>query len=322
MSITSAFGRNSTAAEVIAGHDLGGKTALVTGASSGIGIETARALLSANAEVILAVRDSTKGEKVARELRASTGNSRVHVLPLDLGSLAAVRQAAAEFYRHWSKLDLLINNAGIMATPLSYTPDGYEQQFGTNYLGHFLLTALLLPALEKAAPARVVIVSSGLHSVSDIDFEDINFRQRPYDKDVAYAQSKTASILFAVALTNHYASRGVTANALTPGVIRTGLQKFLSQEEQRALGWIDEKGNPVNTTLRWKTPEQGAATSVWVGVAPELEGIGGRYFENCNELEPGAPTQAGSRGLKPYAVDPGNAERLWTLSEEMVGWHE
>lgn len=308
MTITSPFNAQSTAAEVIAGHDLSGKTALVTGASSGVGIETARALLQAGAEVILAVRNREKGESVARELRIATKNAQAHVLEIDLGSLASVRQAAEQFNKRWPKLDLLINNAGILAMQQSYTPEGFELHFGTNHLGHYLLTCLLLPSLLVAAPARVVVLSSSGHRRSDIHFDDINYRQRPYDGWEAYGQSKTANALFAVGLTRYYGSRGITANAVHPGAIFGGMIQHLSQEALRASGWIDEQGH-WTSFMNWKTPEQGAATSIWAAVGQELEGIGGRYLEDCHEATP----------YQPYALDPKRAERLWTLSQEMVG---
>src|SRR5579884_1147393 len=309
MPITSSFTAHSSAEEVIAGHDLSGKTVLVTGASSGIGVETARALLSAQAEVILAVRDREKGEQVAQELQAATGNQQAHVLTVDLGALASVRQAAEQFHARWSKLHVLINNAGIMATPQRYTPDGFELQFGTNHLGHYLLTLLLLPALQAAAPARVVVLSSSGHRFSDIHFDDINYRERPYEKWEAYGQSKTADALFAVGLMQHYGEQGITANAVNPGGIRTGLQQHLSREDLLARGWIDEQGNWLITS--WKSPQQGAATSVWAAVGKELEGIGGRYLEDCNEATPAADFAhvATGHGYLPYALDPDHAER-------------
>jgi NAD(P)-dependent dehydrogenase (short-subunit alcohol dehydrogenase family) len=320
MTITSPFKSQSTALEVIAGHDLGGRTVLVTGASSGLGIETARALLSAQAEVILAVRDTAKGERVAQDLRAATKNERAHVLAIDLGSLASIRQAAEQFHAQWSQLHILINNAGIMATPLSYTPDGFELQLGTNHLGHYLLTRLLLPALLAAAPARVVVLSSSAHRRSDMHFEDLNYQHRPYDKWEAYGQSKTANALFAVGLTRHFGSQGITANAVNPGGTHTGLQDQLSREDLLALGWIDQQGHD---TSHFKTPEQGAATSIWAAVGHELEGIGGRYLENCQEATPydsrGERAGIPFHGYMPYALDPDRAERLWTVSQELVG---
>jgi NAD(P)-dependent dehydrogenase (short-subunit alcohol dehydrogenase family) len=315
MTITSPFHAHSTAAEVIAGHDLAGKTALVTGANSGLGLATTRALLSANAEVILAVRDTAKGKRVAQELRATTGNQKTHILPLDLGSLSGVRQAAEQFLTHWSKLDLLINNAGIMATPQGYTLDGFEQQFGTNHLGHYLLTRLLLPALQAAAPARVIVLSSGRHRQSAVHFDDIHYHHRPYDKWEAYGQSKTANALFAVGLTQHFGTDGITANVVSPGGVQTGLMRHLTLEEMHTLGFIDDANH---FAPRFKTPEQGAATSVWAAVGPELEGIGSRYLEDCQELAAYDP-KANPRGYMPYALDRDRAEQLWKLSQELVG---
>jgi NAD(P)-dependent dehydrogenase (short-subunit alcohol dehydrogenase family) len=288
------------------------------GASSGLGIETARALLSAHAEVILAVRDTAKGERVAQQLRVATRNAQAHVLSLDLGSLASIRQAAEQFRARWSKLDLLINNAGIMATSQGSTPDGFEQQFGTNHLGHSLLTALLLPALQAAAPARVIVLSSSAHRRSDIDFDDIHYRHRLYDKWEAYGQSKTANALFAVGLTRHVGNQGITVNAINPGAIRTSLQQHLSPEDLLALGWIDEEGHQTHL-LNWKTPEQGAATSVWAAVGQELEGIGGRYLEDCQEAAPLEPETPRGHGYLPYALAPDHAERLWNISRDLVG---
>ncbi len=315
MPITSPFNARSTALEVVAGHDLTDKTVLITGANSGIGFETARALLSAGAEVILAVRDPQKGEEVAQRLRSTTENANAHVLTLDLSSLQTVKTAAEQFLNRWSRLHILINNAGVMATPQSYTVDGFERQFGTNHLGHFLLAQLLLPALRAAAPARVVALSSSGHRRSDVHFDDIQYRTRPYDKWEAYGQSKTANALFSVGFTHRFAAEGITANAVHPGGIHTELQRYVSQEEWRALGWVDEHGN-VNPAF--KTPEQGASTSVWAAIGKELDGIGGLYLEDCQEshlFDPAHPLT----GYRPYALDPEHAERLWTISEKLVG---
>lgn len=315
MPITSPFGYRSTALEVVAGHDLGGKTALITGGSSGIGVETARALLSAGAEVILAVRDTQKGQGVAQELRQSTGNSKAHVIELNLSSLESGRRAAEHVLSRWPRLDILINNAGVMATPFEHTADGFEMQFGTNHLGHFLFTVLLMPALRAGAPSRVVALSSIGHRRSDVHFDDLNYKVRPYEKWEAYGQSKTANALFAVGLTQLYGSEGITANAVHPGGINTGLQKYIPEDEQRAMGWVDEHGkvNPL-----FKTVEQGAATSVWAAVGKELDGVGGLYLEDCQEALPSDPARPYS-GYMPYARDPQHAERLWKVSEELVG---
>src|SRR5215831_18578962 len=316
MTITSPFNAQSTALEVIAGHGLGGRTALVTGASSGLGIETAHALLSARAEVILAVRDTARGERVAGDLRAATKNERAHVLAIDLGSLVSVRQAAEQFHARWSQLHVLVTNAGIMATPHSYTPDGFELQFGTNHLGHYLLTRLLLPALLAAAPTRVVVLSSSAHRRSDMHFDDLNYQHRPYDKWEAYGQSKTANALFAVGLSRHFGSQGITANAVNPGGTHTGLQEQLSRDDLLALGWIDQEGQD---TSNFKTPAQGAATTIWAAVGHDLEGIGGRYLENCQEAAPYDPHRESVgmpfHGYLPSALDPDRAERLWTVSQ-------
>lgn len=314
MSITSPYNAKSTALEVVAGHDLSHKTVLITGAASGIGLETARALLTVGAEVVLAVRNVEKGEEVVQTLRKTTGNARVHLLEINLDSLQSVRLAAQHFLSQWTKLHILIDNAGVMATPQEYTVDGFERQFGTNHLGHFLLAQLLLPALQAGTPARVIALSSSGHRRSDIHFEDIQYQSRPYDKWEAYGQSKTADALFAVGLTQHFANEGITANAVHPGGIHTELQRYIPQEEWQALGWVDAQGN-INPMF--KTPEQGAATSVWAAVGTELDGIGGLYLEDCNESSPFDPAKP-YMGYKPYALDPERAQRLWTVSQELV----
>ncbi len=312
--IQSSFGARSTASEVVAGHDLSGKTILITGASSGIGYEAVRALLSAHAEVIIAARDLAKGEQAVQALQTAYPESRVHFLPLDLGSLASVRQTVEHFFAQWNTLDVLINNAAIAATPLGYTPDGFEQQFATNFLGHFLLAQLLLPALRNAAPARVVSLTSGTHRLSDIHFDDIQYQHRPYDKWEAYAQSKTADALLAVALTRHGRALGITANAVNPGGVLTGLQQHLTAEERRAR-YYDEAGNLLPS---FKTPEQGASTTVWASVTPALEGIGGLYLEDCHQGVPYNPEISTLTGYMPYALNADHAEQLWTIAEKLV----
>jgi NAD(P)-dependent dehydrogenase (short-subunit alcohol dehydrogenase family) len=313
--IQSSFGARSTASEVVAGHDLSGKTILITGGNAGIGYETARALLSAHAEVILAGRSQAKGERAVQALHTAYPESLVHFLPLDLGELSSVRQTVEHFFAHWNQLHVLINNAGIAAAPLSYTVDGFEQQFATNFLGHFLLTKLLLPALRNAAPARVVSLTSGTHRASDIHFDDIQYQHRPYDKWEAYGQSKTADALLAVALTRHEGSQGITANAVNPGGVRTGLQEqYLTPEEIRAR-YYDAEGNLLSS---FKTPEQGAATTVWASVASELEGIGGLYLEDCHQAIPYDPEISTLAGYLPYALNADHAEQLWTIAEQLV----
>jgi NAD(P)-dependent dehydrogenase (short-subunit alcohol dehydrogenase family) len=308
------FGAHSTALEVIAGHDLHGREAIVTGGASGIGVETVRALATAGARVVLAARNREQAESVVATLRAETGSNAIVFEPLDLASLDSVRAFAARYQDTGRPLHILINNAGVMATPQSYTADGLEMQFGTNHIGHFALTVGLLAALRAAGTARVVELTSIGHRRSDVDFDDLNFRTRPYDPWIAYGQSKTANALFAVALTERYASDGITANSVMPGGILTGLQKHMTREQQIALGWFDESGAP---NPRFKSTAQGAATSIWAAVAPELEGIGGKYLEDCALARPWTSDQPMS-GYLPYAVDPDRARRLWSVSEEII----
>ena len=316
MPITSSFHARSTAIEVVTGHDLSGKTVLLTGANSGIGFETARALLSAHAEVIMAVRDRAKGETAAKALQETNPDIQIHILALNLSSLASVRQAAEQFLARWTKLDLLINNAGIMATPLGYTVDGFEQQFATNYLGHYLLTCLLLPALQKAAPARIVSLTSRAHQLSDIHFDDIQYQHRPYNKWEAYGQAKTADALLAVALTRHFSSQGITANAVSPGSIRTGLQQNLTYEEMRTL-WdgMTKRATSSRSLKRLSRVHQQLYGPV---SDSELEGIGGLYLADCNESLPVEPGAQDNKGYMPYALNPDHAEQLWTLSQNLV----
>lgn len=314
--IKSPLAPRADAADLLKDTDLTGQTAVVTGAASGLGVETVRALLGAGARVIMPVRDTARGEEVARELAQATGNSDVHVLHLDLSSLASVRQAASEILALAPQIRMLINNAGVMATPHGQTADGFETQFGTNHLGHFQLTRLLMPALLAAAPARVVALSSSAHRLSDIRWDDPNFQTTPYDPWQAYGQSKTANALFAVELNRRYAEQGVTANAVHPGGIMTGLQKHMPEGEAQRRGWIDENGVP---NPAFKTPAQGAATSIWAATAPELDGVGGLFLEDLQQstpLDEASPSPL--FGYKPHALDADSARRLWTLSEQMI----
>jgi NAD(P)-dependent dehydrogenase (short-subunit alcohol dehydrogenase family) len=299
------FDAQTTASEVVAGIDLSGRRVIVTGGASGIGIETARALAAAGAEVTLAVRNLDAGERVAADIVASTGNRHVLVAPLDLADRASV----ASFASGWDgPLDILVNNAGVMASPESRTPEGWELQFATNHLGHFALTIGLHGPLAAAGRARVVSVSSSAHLRSPVVFEDIHFLLRAYDPWDAYGQSKTANVLFAVEATRRWASDGITVNALMPGAIRTNLQRYVTDEDIERIR--AQMGNAEES--RWKTPEQGAATSVLVATSPLLEGVGGRYFEDCNEA---GPHQPGTRsGVARYALDPEAATRLWQVS--------
>lgn len=308
------FGPKSSALEVIAGHDLHGKNAIVTGGASGIGVETVRALASAGAHVTLAARNQAAADEVAADIRATTGSYSVEVANLDLASLHSVRAFVAGYLANQRPLHILINNAGVMATPFSHTAEGFEMQFGTNHIGHFALATGLLPTLKAAGTARVVSLSSIGHRRSDIVFDDINFERRPYDPWSAYGQSKTANALFAVALTQHHAADGITCNAVMPGGIMTGLQKHMSDDEKRALGWIDENGVP---NPRFKSTAQGAATSIYAAVSPDLEGKGGLYLEDCAVAKPWSQ-ESPFTGVLPYAQDPQSAERLWQLSKELI----
>ncbi|MFA7439368.1 MAG: SDR family NAD(P)-dependent oxidoreductase [Sphingomonadaceae bacterium] len=312
--VTSGFDRESTAMDVVAGHDLSGRNAIVTGGSSGIGIETARALASAGADVTLAVRDLAGGESVAREINAAIGSERVHAARLDLSSLASVRAFAAA----WGErpLSLLINNAGIMACPFSHTEDGFEMQFGTNHLGHFLLAHLLSPALQRGAPSRVVALSSSAHLYSDVHYDDIDYTARAYDPFQAYGQSKTANALFAVEFDRRYRDRGIRAFSVMPGVINTGLARHLNPGDlEKMLAPSADDPRPYF----FKNTGQGAATSVWAAVGPELDGHGGLYLENCAEALPFGPDLPRGEGVKSWALDPKSAARLWEISEARVG---
>jgi NAD(P)-dependent dehydrogenase (short-subunit alcohol dehydrogenase family) len=314
--ITSPFGAFTPAREVVAGHDLSSRSAIVTGAATGIGVETARALAEVGAAVTLAVRNVAAGEAIAAEINQTAKGAKAKVLPLDLSNLASVRA----FAQAWGEapLHILINNAGVMACPQSYTADDLEMQIGTNHFGHALLTLLLAPALVKAAEAgrtaRVVQLSSIGHRRSNINWDDPNYRTRAYDKWEAYGQSKTANALFAVGFHKRFKDQGVTANAVMPGGIMTPLQRHLPREEMIAFGWMDEAGNVAQG---FKTTEQGASTSVWAAVGRELEGVGGLYLENCAQAEPG--TGAGPTGVYPWALDPEGADRLWSITRDTVG---
>ncbi|MEV5750232.1 SDR family NAD(P)-dependent oxidoreductase [Actinoallomurus sp. NPDC052308] len=306
--ITTPFTAESTAAEVVAGIDLTGRRAIVTGGASGIGVETARALAGAGAEVTLAVRNEEAGRRTADDIIGTTGNKQVLVAPLDLADRASV----AAFVAAWDgPLHILVNNAGVMASPEMRTPEGWELQFATNHLGHFALATGLHGALAAAGGARVVSVSSRAHLNSPVVFEDIHFRERPYDPWLAYGQSKTANVLFAVEAAKRWPGDGITVNAVMPGAIRSNLQRYLTDEElERMLARMGGDGPS------WKTPEQGAATSVLVATSPLLDGVGGRYFEDCQEAEPSVPGIR--RGVAAYAVAPEAAERLWQVSVDTL----
>lgn len=299
---------------MVSGHDLTGKTALVTGASSGLGLATARALVHAGASVVLPTRDRERGVDTRRVIRASHPQGSVELADLDLADLTSVRDFCVSFLDTHETLDILINNAAVMATPHERTADGFELQFGTNHLGHFALGVGLLPALLASGAARVVALSSIGHRRSPVIFDDLFFERRPYDKWSAYGQSKTACALFSVGLHRRYAHQGIVANAVHPGGIMTGLQKYLARDEQVAMGWIDADGN-VNA--QFKSVEQGAATSVWAALGGELADAGGLYLEDCAQALPFDASRPFS-GVMDYALDVEAADRLWDLSLELT----
>jgi NAD(P)-dependent dehydrogenase (short-subunit alcohol dehydrogenase family) len=304
------FDASSTAAEVARGVDLTGRAAVVTGAASGIGIETARALAGTGASVTLAVRDVAAGHRVAEDIRRTTGNPAVQVGELDLADLGSVDA----FVQRWrGPLHVLVANAGVMWTPETYTSSGWELQFATNHLGHFALALGLHPALAADGAARIVVVSSSGHAGSPVHFDDLFFDRRPYDAGAAYAQSKTATVLFAVEATRRWADDGITANALMPGGIWTNLQRHWDPEVL-----ADVQAQVAASGQSAKTPEQGAATSVLLATSPALAGVGGRYFEDCHEAETVPEIVDGVHGVLPHALDPDDARRLWEVSVELL----
>jgi NAD(P)-dependent dehydrogenase (short-subunit alcohol dehydrogenase family) len=311
--ITTPFGAESTAAQVADGVDLGGKRAVVTGAASGIGVETARALAAAGAAVTLAVRKTADGERVAADLQSTTGKGEVVVAPLELTD----RESIDSFAAAWDgPLDILVNNAGVMAVQeLTRTDRGRELQFATNHLGHFALALGLHEALAAAGNARIVSLSSSGHLRSPVVFDDLDYAFREYDPFGAYGQSKTANVLFAVEASRRWAGDGITANALMPGGIMTALQRHVGGSDY--IGAARDRFRRAGVEL--KTVEQGAATSVLLATSPQLEGVGGRYFEDCNEAQAvQRRDEYGISGVAPYALDPGNAERLWEVSLELL----
>ena len=308
--VGSTFGYRTTAVEAVAGIDLSGRWVVVTGGYSGIGTETVRALADAGADVIVGARRPELAEEVVRALPGS-----IAILPLDLADPVSIDAFAVSLGERWDHLDILINNAAVMASPLTRDARGYEGQFATNHLGHFQLTARLWPLLAAAGGARVVVLSSIGHRLNGLDLDDPNFARRDYDKWLAYGQAKSANALFALQLDKLGAPHGVRAFAVHPGGIMTPLQRHLSTEEQVAMGWIDAEGN---VSGRFKTEEQGASTTVWAATSPLLDGKGGVYLENCEVAVPaGKDTPMG--GVQPHVRDEALAERLWAKSEELTG---
>ena len=316
--ILSRFGARSTALDVVRGISLKGRHAVVTGGAAGLGQETSRAMAAAGAHLTLAVRNLVQGEASATLMRQQFPSATIDVLQLDLADLASVRRFARTWVDSATPLHILINNAAVMACPLERTAQGWESQFATNHVGHFALTTGLMPALLAAAAdagdARVVCLSSSGHKLSTVQLDDIHFENRPYDKWKAYGQAKSANALFALGLARRFGQHGVTANAVHPGGIMTGLQKYLEVDEMRAMGWFKEDGTPLDL---FKSVAQGASTSVWAATAPELAGHGGRYLEDCHE---GVPAEPGNRisGYSPHIMDTALADGLWEKPEQML----
>lgn len=310
----SEFGEKSTTDDVLAGKDFTGKTVFITGGNSGLGKETGRAFTAKGAHVVLAGRDQAKLDEAKAEIVEQTGSDTVETIVCDLASLESVSECGTEANERFDKIDLLINNAGVMACPHSKTADGFERQFGTNHLGHFALTKHLMPLVEAGADKRIVNLSSRGHHFAPVDFDDPNFEKREYNEWVSYGQSKTANVLFTVGLENRFADRGIHAFAVHPGGIQTNLGRHMSDAEREALVARIRKSDP---DYEWKTIPQGAATQSWAATAEELDGKGGLYCEDCHVAEQDDESSTG--GVRSYAIGSAKADRLWAMSEEMTG---
>ena len=322
--MTKTLGASSTTDDVLSGIDLHGKRILVTGVSAGIGVETARALAAHGAHVVGAARDLVKAEAATAQVRkdAAANGGSLELVALDLADLKSVRACADRLMAKGEPFDLVIANAGVMATPFGHTVDGFETQFGTNHLGHFVLINRIASLIRTGG--RLVNLSSAGHRISNVDLEDPNFERTPYDPLLAYGRSKTANILFAVAFDQRHRSRGVRAAAVHPGVIQTELGRHMEPGQLRSM--IDRMNQQLAAEgkgpMEWKTIPQGAATSVWAGVLAPAAEMGGRYCANCHvgRIVPGdAIITAAGEGVREYALDPHNAAALWTKSEELVG---
>ena len=312
----SGFAAKTTAAEVISSVDLAGKTAIVTGGYSGIGLEAVRALAAKGVKVIVPVRSP---DKAAQSLAGIDGD--IDTAPMDLGDIASVMSFAQSVGDALGHLDLLINNAGIMACPLTRVGPGWEAQFGVNHMGHFALTQALMPLLRETDGARVVSLSSTGHKISDIRWDDIQYSQTDYDKWQAYGQAKTANALFANALSRRLKGTGGLAFSVHPGGIFTPLQRHLPKEEMIALGWLGEDGEPSELAKQgFKTPQEGASTTLWAATSAQLAGKAGVYCEDCDIAAPTDPDSPTARfsGVDPHACDDAAAERLWEVSERLL----
>jgi NAD(P)-dependent dehydrogenase (short-subunit alcohol dehydrogenase family) len=318
MNATSHFDGKTTTDEVLSGVDLSGKTAFVTGGASGIGQEAARAMAAKGAQVIIAARDPDKGKAAVTQIREGSDSDTVQFIACDLASLESIRHCAREARERYAAIDLQINNAGVMACPLSRTAEGFEMQFGTNHLGHFLLTNLLMPLIESGQNQRIVNLSSRGHHRDQVHFDDPNYSTRDYEKWAAYGQSKTANVLFTVALEARLAGKGIHAYAVHPGVIATNLGRHMTAEDMAMMTKLIEAQSPdTKAGGGLKSIPQGAATTCFAATAPQLEGKGGVYCEDCHVAEINDNNPSGD--VKTYAVDPDKAEKLWALSERLVG---
>jgi NAD(P)-dependent dehydrogenase (short-subunit alcohol dehydrogenase family) len=316
--MTQLFGAESTTDDVLHGVDLSGKRILVTGVSAGLGIETARSLVAHGAKVVGAARNLDKARVATESVREAANGSggSLQLVELDLASLTSVRQCADTLLADGRSFDLIIANAGVMATPKGHTADGFETQFGTNHLGHFVLINRVASLLKSGG--RLVNLSSAGHRYADVDLDDPNFDHTAYEPFVAYGRSKTANILFAVEFDRRHKDRGVRATAVHPGVIQTELSRHMTEDETQALiaslAASQPKGEPA---FQWKSIPQGAATSIWAGAVADADLVGGRYCLDCHVAEIDDVTTRG--GVRSYALDPANAKALWAKSEEMVG---
>jgi NAD(P)-dependent dehydrogenase (short-subunit alcohol dehydrogenase family) len=318
------FGTTSTTEDVLSGVNLQDKRILITGVSAGLGVETARSLAAHGAQVVGAARDLTKAKTATTQVRkdAAAHGGSFEMVALDLASLQSVRNCAEKLLTKGAFFDVVIANAGVMATPFGHTADGFETQFGTNHLGHFVLVNRIASLIR--AGGRLINLSSSGHRFSNVDIQDPNFERTPYDPFVAYGRSKTANILFAVAFDQRHRKRGVRAAAVHPGGIQTELGRYIDSSHIQKM--IDQMNQQLaaegKAPFQWKTVPQGAATSVWAGVVAPADEIGGRYCENCHvgSVVPDDVTiSAISEGVRGYALDPKNAEALWKKSEELVG---
>jgi NAD(P)-dependent dehydrogenase (short-subunit alcohol dehydrogenase family) len=309
--MTTPFGATTSAEEAARNIDLSGQTIVITGGSAGLGVETARVLASCGARIVSVVRDEAKGMAAAATIRESVPDADLEIAVLDLFDLDSVRRGADDIAKRFSSIDRLINNAGVMACPLGRTAQGLDTQLGTNHLGHFVLTAHLIPQLLAGAPARVVNLSSAGHRLSPFRFEDPLFEKDDYNKWVAYGQAKTANVLFSVALDERFKDRGIRSFAVHPGAIRTELGRHMDENDVKDL--MDRRTN--RSPMTFKQVPEGAATTVWAATAPELDDRGGVYCEDCGIAEPiEDPTL--DQGVLTWALDPTAAKRLWSLSEE------